>query len=101
MRGDPERPRAATSQPARCSTASRAAARQVKIELTGQAEDLSCMVRDDGIGFDVPAVLSGKGRIGLGLIGIRERLNAIGGTLQINSEMGRGTELLIGIHLRK
>jgi signal transduction histidine kinase len=76
-------------------------AREVTIQLTGHGEDLRCLVRDDGVGFDVPAVLSGKGRMGLGLIGIRERLNAIGGTLQINSEMGRGTELLIGIHLLK
>ena len=76
-------------------------ARKVKIQLTRDAEDLHCLVRDDGIGFDVPAVLSGKGRAGLGLIGIRERLNAVGGTLQISSEMGRGTELLIRIQPRK
>jgi signal transduction histidine kinase len=37
----------------------------------------------------------------LGLIGIRERLNAVGGTLQIDSVVGRGTELLVKIMVEK
>jgi signal transduction histidine kinase len=53
------------------------------------------------VGFDAPSVLSCKNRSGLGLVGIRERLNAIGGTLQIDSVVGRGTELLFKIPVEK
>ena len=76
-----------------------AQATQVRIEFQWEARRIRCVVRDDGIGFDVPSVLHRKGEQGLGLIGIRERLNALGGTLQITSAPGRGTELLITIPL--
>ena len=33
----------------------------------------------------------------MGLIGIQERLSAIGGTLQITSEPGKGTSLLVTV----
>src|SRR5437667_451320 len=54
---------------------------------------------DDGIGFDVPAALNRKGDKGLGLIGIRERLNAIGGAYRIISAPGQGTTLQVEIPL--
>ena len=56
---------------------------------------LHCSVRDDGAGFDAQAVQASTGRKGLGLIAMRERLSAIGGTLWIESSLRRGTELLI------
>ncbi len=76
-----------------------ARATRVRIQFQRAARRIRCVVRDDGIGFDVPSVLHRKGEQGLGLIGIRERLNALGGTLQITSAPGRGTELLITIPL--
>jgi signal transduction histidine kinase len=54
-----------------------------------------CSIEDDGVGFDVQAVQSHGKRRGLGLIGMQERLNGIGGTLSIDSSRGRGTRLLI------
>jgi signal transduction histidine kinase len=74
-----------------------AGATNVEIHLTRSDKHLHCLVQDDGIGFDAPSVLSCTARGGLGLIGIRERLNAVGGTLQIDSAAGRGTKLLIKI----
>lgn len=74
-----------------------AQAKSVRIQLNRDGPTLLCAIRDDGRGFDVPAVLARKGQKGLGLIGIRERLNAIGGTLQLRSEPGRSTELLVTI----
>jgi signal transduction histidine kinase len=74
-----------------------ARARNVEIQLTSVAKNLHCLVHDDGVGFDAPSVLSSKERSGLGLVGIRERMNAVGGTLQIDSAVGRGTELLVKI----
>src|ERR1051325_1309064 len=56
---------------------------------------LHCSIRDDGEGFDAEAVQASTSRKGLGLIAMRERLSAIGGTLWIESSRRRGTELLI------
>ena len=84
-------------QEALTNTAKHARAKNVEIHLTNVAQALHCLVQDDGVGFDAPHVLSGKHRTGLGLVGIRERLAAVGGTLQVDSTVGRGTELLVRI----
>ncbi|PYU82091.1 MAG: hypothetical protein DMG50_13240 [Acidobacteria bacterium] len=60
---------------------------------------LCCSIRDDGAGFDVRALQATGCRKGLGLIGMQERLSAIGGTVRIESHRGRGTELLIRLPL--
>src|SRR5213080_1632149 len=44
---------------------------------------LCCSIRDDGAGFDVGAIQAPGGRKGLGLIGMQERVSAIGGTVRI------------------
>jgi len=56
---------------------------------------LCCSVRDDGLGFDSSQVHMATGRKGLGLIAMRERVSAIGGTLRIESRPDHGTELSI------
>src|SRR2546422_7192398 len=60
---------------------------------------IRCLVSDDGVGFDVQAALNKKGDKGLGLIGIRERLNAIRGAYLIISAPGQGTTLQVEIPL--
>jgi two-component system, NarL family, sensor histidine kinase UhpB len=65
-------------------------ARNATIQLSRRKGNLRCSVRDDGSGFDVAHVPRG----GLGLVGMRERLHAVGGKLQIRSQPGRGTELI-------
>jgi signal transduction histidine kinase len=74
-----------------------ARAKNVEIQLTNVSKHLHCLVHDDGVGFDAHSVFLRKERSGLGLVGIRERLNAVGGTLHIDSVVGRGTELLVKI----
>ncbi|TLY36456.1 MAG: hypothetical protein E6K62_02830 [Nitrospirae bacterium] len=69
----------------------------IRLEQDGQF--IRCLVCDDGIGFDVPATINRKGHTGLGLIGIRERLNAIGGDYRIISAPGQGTTLQVEIPL--
>jgi signal transduction histidine kinase len=56
---------------------------------------LHCSIRDDGAGFDPQAAQASGGRKGLGLVAMRERLSAIGGTLSIESSQRHGTEILI------
>jgi signal transduction histidine kinase len=75
--------------------------KRVTVKLERQGKIIQCSVRDDGIGFDVPTVLGKRGRGGIGLIGIQERLNAIGGTKLITSSPGQGTELLVAVPLEK
>jgi len=58
-----------------------------------------CSVRDDGAGFDAQQVQTEPGRKGLGLVAMRERATAIGGTLRIDTSHERGTEILIRIPL--
>ena len=76
-----------------------AQASRATIRLEQNGHLIRCLVSDDGIGFDVPAALNKKGDKGLGLIGIRERLNAIGGVYRIISAPGQGTTLQVEIPL--
>ena len=62
---------------------------------------LCCSIRDDGAGFDSQQVQTEPGRKGLGLVAMRERVSAIGGTLRIESCRGQGTELLIRVPLEE
>lgn len=63
---------------------------------------LVCLeVRDDGKAFDVDRVLASNTKRGLGLIGMRERLEMIGGSFSICSETGKGTVIYAQIPFRK
>ncbi|TMI78621.1 MAG: PAS domain S-box protein [Bacillati bacterium ANGP1] len=86
-------------QEALTNTVRHAQATRVDVEIRRAEGTVRCSVRDDGIGFGVSTVLSRRGERGLGLIGIRERADALGGTLAIKSAQGQGTELLIAIPL--
>ena len=61
---------------------------------------ITCSVRDDGKGCD-PAVLvtSSNGRRGLGLVEIRERTAALGGTLRLVPRLERGMDFIVEIPL--
>jgi signal transduction histidine kinase len=74
-----------------------ARASRVSIQVRRVGRVLCCSIQDDGTGFDVRAVQSDRGRRGLGLIGMRERLSAIGGTFSIDSTPGHGTKLSIRV----
>ena len=62
-------------------------------------EDLVALdVRDDGAGFHPAVSPAGAGdheRSGLGLRGMRERVEQLGGTLQVESSPGEGTTLAV------
>jgi len=72
-------------------------ANTVNVEVRHAAERVSCTVRDDGDGF----AIDGAEGSGLGLVGIRERLGALGGSVHIASKAGEGTTLRAEIPLRK
>ena len=72
-----------------------AKATHVQVTLTRQAPSIECIVRDNGTGFELKPAQAFTGEQGFGLRGIRERVSIVGGTLQINSSKGQGTELVV------
>jgi two-component system, NarL family, sensor histidine kinase UhpB len=84
-------------QEALTNVAKHAKATRVTIAIERSGHFVRWIIRDDGLGFDVPTVLGRRGSRGLGLIGIQERLQGIGGTLEITSTPRGGTQLLISI----
>jgi len=72
-----------------------AAATHVDLELWQDDKRVHGLIRDDGVGFVVEQVMDHTGPRGLGLLGIQERLEVLGGTLQITSAPGQGTTLQI------
>ena len=74
-----------------------AQAKHAGIRLWHAEHEVRCIVVDDGVGFDAEGVLRPGGHTGLGLMGMRERLAAVGGALAITTAPGRGTELVVTI----
>ena len=74
-----------------------AAATQVDLQLWQDGAGVHGLLRDDGVGCVVEEVLGHPEARGLGLLGIRERLEALGGTLQLTSAPGQGTTLQLTV----
>ncbi len=70
--------------------------RLVKTIKGKQNEELVLTLVDDGAG-----VVPGQEHAGLGLIGMRERVEAVGGRLETVSEPGRGFRLAVRVPVRK
>jgi PAS domain S-box-containing protein len=64
--------------------------RNFETRLTFNTRELRLELRDDGDGFKVK-----ERHDGLGLAGMRERVEQMGGTLKITSARGKGTDVLI------
>ena len=67
-------------------------ASEVFVALTCDAFGLTLEIADDGDGFDIDVALQ---RGGFGLLGMRERITALGGKLNIESDSETGTTLRI------
>jgi two-component system, NarL family, sensor histidine kinase LiaS len=70
-----------------------ARAQTVWVTLSRTADDeVQLQVRDDGEGFDLKA---GVRPTAVGLAGMSERVEALGGTLRVKSSKGQGTEVTV------
>jgi signal transduction histidine kinase len=85
-------------QEALCNIVQHAGASDVYITFDFQDRSVGVTVEDDGIGFDVDAVEhSTDFRRGLGLLGMRERIELLGGDLSISSTPGNGTSVAMRV----
>jgi len=85
-------------QEAMTNVSRHAHAGKVWVRLARRAGAVSLSVEDDGRGFDVRALAGHSiNTHSLGLAGMKERVVTLGGTLQIQSQPGRGTRLEIEI----
>jgi signal transduction histidine kinase len=71
-----------------------ARARHVSVVLERRDEGIVLVVEDDGQGFDREAQSRHQGRA-LGLLGMRERAQLIGGTLEIETAPSKGTTIFV------
>jgi len=70
-----------------------AQARNIRVTVDVRPGSLVATVEDDGVGFD-PA--EGQ-RTGIGLLGIRERVEELGGRVRIVTGQGKGTKLILQV----
>jgi ligand-binding sensor domain-containing protein/signal transduction histidine kinase len=70
--------------------------RKVELGICFEGGTCSVEVRDDGTGFD-PAMLTSSAGGHYGLIGMKERVERIGGKFVLRSGAGEGTELTIQV----
>jgi signal transduction histidine kinase len=77
------------AQEALANVARHSKAGKVSVELAHEDNKIVLIVEDNGIGFDIGSVEKG-----VGLDSMRERLEAIGGQLEISSQRFNGTRIV-------
>lgn len=77
-----------------------AKASRLEVALQKTDSGFALSIKDDGVGFSVSKTMAGTAdRWTMGLLGMRERVRALGGTLTIHSEPKQGTTVLARIPL--
>ena len=74
-----------------------AGARTAQVTLSPAAASLELTISDDGQGFDLAQA---RRQGGVGLVSLDERVRLIGGSLRIETQPQRGTELRVSVPLR-
>lgn len=85
-------------QEALTNVSKHAEAQHVSVILERRRDDVCVIIEDDGKGFDVDAIMNARlPDRRLGLIGMRERVELVGGTLTVDS--GAGTTIVVRVPL--
>ena len=75
-----------------------ASARSALVELDFSDEAVRLSVTDDGAGFTRPKNESELARVGkLGLLGMKERAELVGGSFEVRTSPGEGTRLVVEV----
>jgi PAS domain S-box-containing protein len=78
-------------------------ASQVVVEINGgeSGDEMEIVVRDNGSGFDLARVKNlQSGSISSGLLGLRERIGLLGGSVDVETSIGKGTRLVASLPLK-
>jgi two-component system, NarL family, sensor histidine kinase UhpB len=79
-----------------------AGAKNIKVGISKHNNEVEVTVEDDGSGFDISKLGPPSGtKGGFGLFNIRERLEYMGGQLEINSRPGKGTRIVMTAPISK
>jgi signal transduction histidine kinase len=84
-------------QEALTNVAKHAQARNVSVVVERKERSVIAIVEDDGKGFDVYTVTASGDESHLGLYGMRERAELLGGRLHIESTPGKGSSVFVEI----
>jgi signal transduction histidine kinase len=84
-------------QEALTNVAKHAKATRCRVYLQRLTNTLLVTIEDDGVGFDPVDTRSADGTHGLGLVGIRERVAQLRGTVRLESGAGKGTRLTVEV----
>ncbi len=88
------------AQEALTNVTKHAQASQAKVSIRVQSDGICMEISDNGKSFDVNHALGLKRRGALGIIGMRERVELIGGAFSIESAPGKGTAVRVKIPIR-
>jgi len=88
------------AQEALTNVAKHAQASVAQVSIKLEADAICMTVSDNGKSFDVDGILDARRRKGLGLLGMRERVEMVAGTFTIESAPGKGTTVRVQIPLR-
>lgn len=89
------------AQEALTNVARHARASRVEVTIRKEGKSVHMEVIDDGKSFHVHPVLLARGSKRLGLLGMRERIEMVGGSFQIESVPGKGTTIIAIIPVTK
>jgi signal transduction histidine kinase len=87
------------TQEALTNVARHAQATHTQVDLHCNHNYAALNIKDNGIGFDPDIISSDSDRPCWGLMGMQERVNLTNGTMQIHSQTGKGTKLIIKVPL--
>jgi signal transduction histidine kinase len=79
-----------------------AQARHAQVSIARNGSEVRIKVGDDGVGMDADKFKpQSRGAGGFGLFSIRERLDYLGGWLEVESQPHQGTMVTLGVPLQK
>jgi signal transduction histidine kinase len=81
------------AQEALTNVARHAQAGRVEVNIQRLADGVCMKITDNGRSFEVDRVLNARGQKRLGLLGMRERVEMVGGRFGVESAPGRGTTI--------
>jgi len=70
-----------------------AKAKKARVNLYSDIRNINIEIADDGVGFDLNKALYRKGNLKIGIEGMRERVESLGGEFTITSAPKQGTQI--------